>query len=189
MFNKWKIAFFALLFFILLIVAIPFYFFFSNSQSFDESQLNNELRGTDKLFSIHMDKRELEYLMNKEIRSKKDNLDLYVQLNNDIQITGKIHVFDRAIPFQLFFVPKSLENGDLTLKEKGMSVSGLSLPGEQILGLLAETPGIPDWVTIYPKNRLIHLATTKIDLQKKYKIKVNQFNLPENRLIFDVYQK
>ncbi|MQR97519.1 DUF2140 family protein [Fictibacillus phosphorivorans] len=190
--NKWRTAFFTLLLLFLIIpIAIAVMLFSDPSGGrLDRSSLDTDIRDNQKLLSIHTEKEQVEDLLNKELRKKAPDVNVYVNLRNDEAVlNGSFIAFDQEIPYQVTFEPEVLDNGDLLLKEKDMQVGRFPLPGDEVFTLIKKTVQFPEWVDVYPKDESILMRVTEMPTKKGYAVKAEEFDLKKNSIKLGVYTK
>ncbi len=190
--NKWKTAFFTLLLLFLIIpIAIAVMLFKDPAGGrLDRSSLDTDIRDNQKLLSIHTEKEQVENLLNKELRKKAPDVNVYVNLRNDEAVlNGSFIAFDQELPYQVTFEPEVLENGDLLLKEKDMQVGRFPLPGDEVFTLIQKTVQFPEWVDVYPKDESILMRVTEMPTKPGYAVKAEEFDLKKNSIKLGVYTK
>jgi uncharacterized protein YpmS len=190
--NKWKTAFFTLLLLFLIIpIAIAVVLFKDPAGGqLDRSSLDNNIGDNQKLLSIHTEKEQVEDLLNKELRKRAPDVNVYVNLRNDEAVlNGSFIAFDQELPYQVTFEPEVLENGDLLLKEKDMQVGRFPLPGDEVFTLIQKTVAFPEWVDVYPKDESILMRVTEMPTKPGYAIKAEEFDLKKNSIKLGVYTK
>ncbi len=188
--NKWKTAFFTLLLLFLIIpIAIAVVLFKDPAGGqLDRSSLDNNIGDNQKLLSIHTEKEQVEDLLNKELRKRAPDVNVYVNLRNDEAVlNGSFIAFDQELPYQVTFEPQVLENGDLLLKEKDMQVGRFPLPGDEVFTLIQKTVAFPEWVDVYPKDESILMRVTEMPTKPGYAIKAEEFDLKKNSIKLGVY--
>ncbi|MBH0162601.1 YpmS family protein [Fictibacillus sp. 26RED30] len=188
--NKWKTAFFTLLLLFLIIpIAIAVVLFKDPAGGqLDRSSLDNNIGDNQKLLSIHTEKEQVEDLLNKELRKRAPDVNVYVNLRNDEAVlNGSFIAFDQELPYQVTFEPEVLENGDLLLKEKDMQVGRFPLPGDEVFTLIQKTVAFPEWVDVYPKDESILMRVTEMPTKPGYAIKAEEFDLKKNSIKLGVY--
>lgn len=188
--NKWKTAFFTLLLLFLIIpIAIAVVLFKDPAGGqLDRSSLDNNIGDNQKLLSIHTEKEQVEDLLNKELRKRAPDVNVYVNLRNDEAVlNGSFIAFDQELPYQVTFEPQVLENGDLLLKEKDMQVGRFPLPGDEVFTLIQKTVAFPEWVNVYPKDESILMRVTEMPTKPGYAIKAEEFDLKKNSIKLGVY--
>ncbi|GGB65926.1 YpmS family protein [Fictibacillus barbaricus] len=189
--NKWKAAFFTLLLFILLIPAAVLFLLFKDpgGGSLDRSMLDSDIRDNQKLLSIHTEKEQVEDLLNKELRKKAPDVNVYVNLRDEAVLNGSFVAFNQELPYQITFEPEVMDNGDLLLKEKDMQVGRFPLPGDEVFTLIKNTIDFPEWVDVYPADESILMRVTQMPTKPGYAVKAEEFDLKKDSIKLGVYTK
>lgn len=189
--NKWKAAFFTLLLFILLIPAAVLFLLFKDpgGGSLDRSMLDSDIRDNQKLLSIHTEKEQVEDLLNKELRKKAPDVNVYVNLRDEAVLNGSFVAFNQELPYQITFEPEVMDNGDLLLKEKDMQVGRFPLPGDEVFTLIKNTIDFPEWVDVYPADESILMRVTEMPTKPGYAVKAEEFDLKKDSIKLGVYTK
>lgn len=189
--NKWKAAFFTLLLFILLIPAAVLFLLFKDpgGGSLDRSMLDSDIRDNQKLLSIHTEKEQVEDLLNKELRKKAPDVNVYVNLRDEAVLNGSFVAFNQELPYQITFEPEVMDNGDLLLKEKDMQVGRFPLPGDEVFTLIKNTIDFPEWVDVYPADESILMRVTQMPTKPGYAVKAEEFDLKKDSIKLGIYTK
>jgi uncharacterized protein YpmS len=185
--NKWKFGFFSLLLLIFAtIIAIAFLFVKPKEDLVVPE--NIPMGKENAKFEVKTSKKDLnkliEYYKEKEFKSK---MDYKVFMDKDVVLKGGIPVFTQELPFEMHFEPRSLENGDLILKQKSISLGAVSLPVSYIMKFIRDAYDLPNWITIQPDQELIYVSVTSIQLKSNLKVRVNRFNLPKDDINFTLF--
>ncbi|AKP47485.1 MULTISPECIES: YpmS family protein [Bacillus] len=182
--NKWKRAFFLLLGLVLFIIIVFIGLIF---WPVDQGEIPKE-KNVGKTIPFHLEtnKEDLNKVINSYIAKEKGDtpIDYYVNLKDDVELTGKLDLFSTSVHFNMTFEPKALKNGDIVLKQKGMSLGELHLPPSYVLKIAQESYHFPDWVRIFPNQKMIYVSTKRMNLKNNVSIRVNEFNLPKDRISF-----
>ncbi|MED0659698.1 MULTISPECIES: YpmS family protein [Bacillus] len=182
--NKWKRAFFLLLGLVLFIIIVFIGLIF---WPVDQGEIPKEKNvGKTIPFHVETNKEDLNKVINSYIAKEKGDtpIDYYVNLKDDVELTGKLDLFSTSVHFNMTFEPKALKNGDIVLKQKGMSLGELHLPPSYVLKIAQESYHFPDWVRIFPNQKMIYVSTKRMNLKNNVSIRVNEFNLPKDRISF-----
>ncbi|PKR85832.1 YpmS family protein [Heyndrickxia camelliae] len=186
--NRWKIAFFTLLIIIVLFIFVIGFFAFlpTGKETLPNTTINN-----DKFVQFHIktNKADLNKLINHYI--EKEGLDgpikYNVYLKNDVELTGSLPVFSENVLLKMTFQPKALNNGDLILKQKTISIGHLNLPVTYVLKFIKNSYKLPDWVSINPDEKTVYVGLQKMDIGKSdIRARLDKFNLRENDISFSL---
>ncbi|WP_175991291.1 YpmS family protein [Bacillus sp. Marseille-Q1617] len=183
--NKWKVAFFALLgallagfIIILLMVFAP-----AKDDELPENKANNN---KEVGFDVRSNKDDLNLIIEHYIEEEglKGPVEYDVKLRDDVELHGSVPVFTSDIDFELKFEPKALENGDILLKQKSISVGTLNLPVSYVLKVIRDSYNFPEWVKIQPNDELIYVSLQDMKLKSDIKVRAKEFDLEEDNIMF-----
>ncbi|MBM7570543.1 YpmS family protein [Aquibacillus albus] len=186
--NKWKVLTYGLFSFILacvLIILLLIMWPVPHTQV-PEKEFIEEEDGAE--FTIRSSKENLNELVNAYVDKLLDNKgDKYtVDFGDDVHLMGSIEAFDTEIPISIRLEPVVLENGDLILNQKEISLGLLHLPNKRVLQYLQRNIPTPEWVVINPKEENIYVAITQMDIKSNFKIKAQQFDLKNDNISFRI---
>lgn len=183
--SKWKKLFFLLLaihalFLILLLV-------FISLPAEDEEYIADDVNEENYVpFNIQANKQDLTKVINHYL--KKEGLtgaiDYKVLLNDEVDLYGSIPFFSQDLQMKLSFEPEALENGDVVLQQKSISLGQLNLPVSYVLKLVRDRYKLPEGVTIQPKEERIYVSLQKMKLKSDVKVKVDEFDLKNDDIRF-----
>ncbi len=138
--------------------------------------------------SVEADKSAVNGLIQRYLDGKGElgpvNYSVYV--NNDVELMGTFEVFEEEIEFKMDFSASVLDNGDLWLEEKSLQVGGLEIPSAYVLKFVQKNYSLPEWVSIYPNDQIIYLSISKMKLNDGTRLRMKEFNLPENKIKVDL---
>ncbi|WP_044336507.1 YpmS family protein [Rossellomorea aquimaris] len=183
--NKWKVGFFVLLGVVLIGSAIIVSMIFMPIKD-DTLPKNNENPNQEVGFNVNTNKKDLNLIIEHYIEEEgiKGPVDYNVQLKDDVELKGSVPVFTSNIDFKLDFEPKALENGDILLKQKSISVGSLDLPVPYVMKVMRDSYNFPDWVKIQPNDELIYVSLQEMELKSDIKVRANEFNLKDDNISF-----
>ncbi|BCB04431.1 YpmS family protein [Bacillus sp. KH172YL63] len=183
--NKWKVGFFLLLGLILAGIIIITAMVFMPIED-DALPKNSKDSNQEVGFNVDTNKRDLNLIIQHYIEEEglEGPVDYDVQLKDDVELMGSVPVFTTNLDFKLDFEPKALENGDILLKQKSISVGSLNLPVTYVLKVLRDSYHFPDWVKIQPNDELIYVSLQEMKLKSDIKVRAKEFDLEEDRIKF-----
>lgn len=185
--NKWKIGFLLLLGINLLfaIVMLSLVMFPSNGPQ--TSKLNVPM-GEHVSFHVKSNKNDLNKLINHYLKEEAADspIDYQIILGKEVELYGTLPFFSEELNMKLTFEPKALENGDLVLKQKSMTIGSLHLPISYVLNFISENYKIPKGVDIRPKDKLIYVNMKQLKLKSDIKIKADKFDLKKDDIRFTI---
>lgn len=183
--KKWKKLFFLLLG--LNVVIILLFFIMINLPSGDVPNFSEDIEdGQYAPLSIQTNKANLNQIINHYLDKEglSSTFDYHIMLDDAVELSGSIPVFSQNVQLNLTFEPKALENGDLILQQKSISVGQLQLPVPFVLKLIHDHYKLPKWVYIQPNEENIYVSLQSMKLKSDVKVKVDKFNLQEDDIRF-----
>jgi uncharacterized protein YpmS len=184
--NKWKIGFFILLG---LIAASILLFWILISMPAEESKIEpdrNNATMDDVAFHVSTNKRDLNRVINHylEEEMKNSQFEYQVLLTDEVELYGTIPIFSQELELKLTFEPQALENGDLILKQRSISVGRLNLPVSTVLKFVRDSYHLPEAVEIQPKEERVYVSMQRLKLKSDIKVRVNEFDLKKDNIKF-----
>ena len=107
-----------------------------------------------------------------------------VLLTDEVVLYGEIPIFNEKVEMKLTFEPVVLENGDLELQQKTISIGKLTLPVTLVLKFIQSSYSVPDWVTIQPNEKKVYMKLQNMKLKSELKVSVQEFDLKNNDIEF-----
>lgn len=184
--NKWKIGFFILLG---LIAASILVFWLLISLPVQETEIEpgkNNADVDDVAFHVSTNKRDLNRVINHYLEEevKNSQFDYQVLLKDEVELYGTLPIFSQELELKLTFEPQALENGDLILKQRSISVGRLHLPVSTVLKFVQDSYDMPDAVNIQPKEERVYVSMQRLKLKSDIKVRVNEFDLKKDNIKF-----
>ena len=185
--NKWKIGFLVLLGINLLFAIIILSLVMVPSEGPQTSKLK---RPIDEHVSFHVksNKNDLNKLINHYLNEEvaDSSIDYRVLLGDEVELYGTLPFFSEELNMKLTFKPSALENGDLVLKQKSMTIGNLHLPISYVLSFISENYKIPTGVDIRPKAKQIYVHMQQLKLKSDIKLKADKFDLKKDDIAFTI---
>ncbi|MEI5908658.1 YpmS family protein [Bacillus spongiae] len=183
--NRWKVAFFTLLSIMLMGVSVMSYILFKPIEASSPEKKEIHSSQTNPL-ELTANKENLTEVIQQYINEQQQNgsVEYFVDLTDHIELFGKMAFFPSSIDFQMTFEPKVLENGDITLIQKTMSLGGMNLPVSTVLNVISRTYDMPEWIHIKPNDESIYLALTEMNLQSGLNVQAKTFDLENDDISF-----
>ncbi|RDU36437.1 DUF2140 domain-containing protein [Neobacillus piezotolerans] len=183
--NKWKTAFFVLLG--LVLAGIVTIFILATVPPDGKEQEQTKVQDGEMVgFLIRTNRDDVNKLINhylqKEVADSPVNYQ--VQVNDEVELYGTVPFFSRELNMKLTFVPEALENGDLLLKQKSISVGQLRLPVPYVLEFIRKSYKLPRGVEIRSNERQILVHMQQLKLKSDAKIQANTFDLEKDDISF-----
>ncbi|MBT2685831.1 YpmS family protein [Bacillus sp. ISL-37] len=184
--NKWKIGFFILLG---LMAAAILFIWILIASPVEETKLEPGTNGSnqdDVAFNVSTNKRDLNRVINHylEEEAKNSQMDYQVLLTNEVELYGTLPLFSQELELKLTFEPQALENGDLILNQRSISVGKLNLPVSTVLKFVRDSYDMPDAVEIQPKEERVYVSMQRLKLKSDIKVRVNEFDLKKDNIKF-----
>ncbi|MDF2854518.1 MAG: hypothetical protein K0Q87_369 [Neobacillus sp.] len=182
--NKWKSGFLLLLGVNLLIIISLFIMLI---MPVNQKEIKHtELKGDHVAFEVKSNKEDLNKLINqymeKEIADSPINYQ--VQLRDEVELHGTLPFFSQQLNLKLTFEPEALDNGDLVLKQKSISIGSMDLPVSYVLNFIRDNYKLPKGVDIRPNDKLVYVNMQQLKIKSDVKIQANEFDLKKNNISF-----
>ncbi|EAD2051949.1 DUF2140 family protein [Listeria monocytogenes] len=116
--------------------------------------------------------------------SKEQDIGYKVFVANNVNFTAEAEIFGEPVELRLKFSPEVVDNGNVELTLKDMSVGALPLPVSYVMNYVSKNYKFPDWVTIMPKKEKIYLSLDKLKLQGDTKVRADTLNLKKDDISF-----
>lgn len=188
--NKFpfKLAFLTLLAINIIVLIIAFVFVMRFTGPIDEDHLSQSAPvDSEAAFTIETSKSKLNGLIAREIEKQDAGVPYVVELGDElIEFRSEFSILGQRVPLEMHFEPQVRENGDVLLLADHISVGILQLPQDRAMQLIKEYVDLPEWVDIYPADRLAHIKVTEIDVDPKIDFRAKAINLPEDEITFEM---
>lgn len=137
-------------------------------------------------FIVRSTKHHVNNLVNAYLDKLLANTDhqFYINIDEEVQLFGEIPIFSSTVPLVVNFEPVVQENGDLSLKQKSISVGDLKLPNKKIMQYIEQYLPTPEWVVINPREEEIYVKVTEMDIKSNFHVAVHAFDLETNNIAF-----
>jgi uncharacterized protein YpmS len=183
--NKWKKGFLLLLginILIIILVSSLILIPTNENRKMDQKKINKDTVS----FYIKSNKNDLNQLINHYLKKEAAGspVDYEVRLGNEVELYGELPFFSEKLDMKLAFEPLALENGDLLLKQKSISIGRLHLPVATVLQFIRDNYKLPHGVDIRPNQKLVYVHMSQLKLKSDIKVKVNKFDLKKDQIAF-----
>ncbi|NWQ42170.1 YpmS family protein [Bacillus sp. EB106-08-02-XG196] len=184
--NKWKTGFFLIVGLNLFIVIILLSLIMVPAD--EKGKIQSVPDDSSVSFQVKSNKADLNVLINQYIKKEAADspIDYSVQLQDEVELYGTLKFFSQEVDLKLTFVPEALDNGDLVLKQKSISVGSLPLPVSYVLKFIKDNYKLPKGVDILPNDKMIHVHMQQLKLKSDVKIKANKFDLVKDDIAFTI---
>ncbi|RSL29498.1 DUF2140 family protein [Salibacterium salarium] len=182
--NIWKWLFFILIGAILFFFLILFFLVSTSKEDTDEEQApvsdNDEFQ---EYFSVQLTRTQLNQLLNEQIEA--ENVDINFGENN-ARITSGFQFMGRSIEAEMEFEPQALEDGNIALVQRNVSLGNFSLPGSEVLALMDSQADLPDYVDIQSEQGQILISLDQLEVGDDYHIQADTFQLAQDDIELSV---
>lgn len=187
--NYWQVAFLVLLG----LVVGSFLFFGSRMfQKRDADYLENipEIaRQGEPVLTITSKKQQVNQFIDffLEDFQKGSDVKYSFYLENEALLNGEFSVLGMPVQFYLYFDPYVMENGNIQLKAKSLSIGTLGLPINEIMKYIERSFKLPEWVIVDPDKQVMLLRLDQYRLKNGMYIKAEKINLVDDDIRFNLY--
>lgn len=186
--NNWKKGFFLLLGIDLLIVLflVGLAVYPANN---NQKQIKIVPMGDNVSFYIKSNKEDLNKLINHYLKKEAADtpVDYQVVLADEVELYGTLPFFSEKLNMKLTFEPEALNNGDLVLRQKSISIGSLHLPVAYVLKFISDNYKLPAGVEIKPNEKFVYIAMDQLKLKSDARVKVNKFDLKKDDIAFTLF--
>ncbi|MBP1045797.1 YpmS family protein [Enterococcus sp. BWM-S5] len=186
--NPWKIAFLAL---IGMLVGILLFVGIRVTQvrepNYDSSKAVP--RSGNPVLSIQSNKQQINELISFYLEDfQKDSEVTYdFYLENEAMLAGNFKILGHPIQFNLYFDPYVMDDGNVQLKAKSLSIGTLGLPIKDILEFVQRDYNLPEWVEVMPEEKYILLRLDKFQMMNGMFIRADKINLIDDDIRVSIY--
>jgi len=183
--NKWKVAFLTLVGVLVVCIIFLAILIF---KPVEKSPIIKKKEREEVPFAVTTNREDLTKLINHYLEKEGLNGPIHYEINiaDQVELYGTLPIFNTDIQMKLSFEPIALENGDLLLKQKEISIGQLPLPVSYVMNFIANQYNFPEWVDINPEDEEIYVHLTKMDLKNGMLIEAITFDLEQNIIQFNL---
>ncbi|WP_303219022.1 YpmS family protein [Enterococcus asini] len=186
--NFWKVAFFTLL---VLILGTGAFF---TSRIFAIREPNYKaapevVRTGDPILTISTNKEKVNQVIAYYLEEYLDNSDIqyHFTLENEAMLTGEFEILTFPVTFYLYFDPYVMENGNVQLRAKSLSVGTLNLPVSEVMKMVKRNFKLPEWIEVNSEEQNIMIRLDKFQMANGLFMKANRINLLDDDIQFSLY--
>lgn len=184
--KPWRKRFFMLLIFNIAVVLVLISLIFWPVADSDVKRYPIDLEQASSEFIVRTSKQNLNSLINAYIKQFTAGTEhqYRIELEEDVHLIGELPVFSTTVPLSVHFEPLVVENGDIILQLRSISLGLLELPNQKIMEYLGKYLPMPEWVTVNPKEEEVYIAVTEMDIKSNLKVAIQTIDLEANNLAF-----
>ena len=140
-------------------------------------------------FQVQLTKQQTNELINYYLNEyQKDSKVKYnFVLENQAMLQGTFPFLGHDLNFYLYFEPYVLQNGDVQLKAKSISIGTLSLPISELMKYVKSKFKLPEWVEVNTKEEQIIMHLSKFQLKGGMYIGAEKIDLVGDEIRFNVF--
>ena len=187
--NKWKVAFS-----LLLAVVIGTSVFFVSRITEDRELIQHEIpelvdREGKPVLNIRSNKEQINSLIDFYLDEYLEDGDVQYQfvLENEALLTGEIKILGFPVTFYLYLDPYVMDNGNVQLKAKSLSLGTLGVPISEVMKMIKKNQELPQWIEINPEEENVILRLDQFRMQNGLFIKADKINLVEDEIQVSLY--
>ncbi|MEG0255695.1 MAG: YpmS family protein [Vagococcus sp.] len=186
--NPWKTAFILLVAVVLGLVLVVGYRISTPRMTYSKSVPKVETKAQ-PVFDINMKKKQVNDVLNYFMEEMMDEsgVDYSFNLENQALVDGTFSLLGHETHFYLYFEPYVLNDGNIQLKAKSLSVGSLNVPIPAMINYISSTTDLPNWVEIDADKQLINLHLDKFTMDNGMSIKAKKINLIDDEIAFSMY--
>ncbi|MCM3671819.1 YpmS family protein [Mesobacillus maritimus] len=187
--NKWKISFFVLLGIVIFFLVSILIMVMRPVQSPEDSVERQPLTESGEKqvsFLVRTNKADLTRVINHYLVSEgfTGPIDYKVIVKDEVELYGTFPVFGQELEMMLTFEPQALENGDLVLNQKSISLGSLNLPVSNVMKIIQSNYSLPDWVRFQPNEKKVYVSLQEMELKSDIKVRATSFDLKRDDISF-----
>lgn len=187
--NRWKIAFLVLVG--IIIASLAFIFVRITQVREPNYKPVPELvakEGT-PVIAIQSNKKQVNALIDFFLSDFQKDSDITYKfyLENEAMLNGTFEVLGYPIEFNLYFDPFVMNDGNVQLKAKSLSIGTLGLPIKEILKFVQRDYKLPSWVEVNPDDSTILLRLDQFRMQNGLFIRAEKINLVDDDIRMNIY--
>lgn len=119
--------------------------------------------------------------------SEKSGLDYTFTLENQALLNGQFKVLGMPVNFYLYFDPYVMENGNVQLKAKSLSIGTLGVPIKEVMKLVKRSYKLPSWIEIKPSDGTVLIRLDQFRMQNGLFIKAEKIDLVDDKIKASLY--
>ncbi|EOT47506.1 MULTISPECIES: YpmS family protein [Enterococcus] len=118
---------------------------------------------------------------------EKSDLDYEFVLADQAMLKGEFKLLGVPINFYLYFDPYVMEDGNVQLKAKSLSIGTLGVPISEVMKLIKRSYELPKWIEIDAKEKTVMIRLDQFRMQNGLFIKAEKINLVDDVIQASLY--
>lgn len=118
---------------------------------------------------------------------EKSDLDYEFVLADQAMLKGEFKLLGVPINFYLYFDPYVMEDGNVQLKAKSLSIGTLGVPISEVMKLIKRSYELPQWIEIDAKEKTVMIRLDQFRMQNGLFIKAEKINLVDDVIQASLY--
>lgn len=186
--NPWRLAFITLVAVLVGFISVTAFRISTPRMTYDAKLPVIETREK-PILDINMKKDQVNNVINffLEDAMKESGVDYSFVLENQALVDGTFNLLGHETHFYLYFEPYVLNDGNVQLKAKSLSVGALNVPIPAMINYIASTTDLPNWIELDPDQQLINLHLNKFKLDNGMTVRAKKINLIDDEITFSLY--
>ena len=182
--NRWKLAFFVLIAILLGSILFIFTRITGERETLPQDTSSYVERQGEPVLTIRSNKQQINDLIafSLDEYQKKSDVKYDFVLENEALLTGEFKILGFPVTFYLYFDPYVMDNGNVQLKAKSLSVGTLGVPIKQVMKIIQKNQALPEWVEIDPQDEMVMIRLDQFQMQNGLFIKADKINLVEDEI-------
>lgn len=127
----------------------------------------------------------IEHYLSTYLENDKVKYDFY--LENQALLKGTFEILGHPLNFYLYFEPYVLEDGNIQLQAKSVSIGTLGIPIKEVLRYIKNGFSFPKWIEINLDKEMMVIHLDEFDLIKGLKIRAEKINLIDDDIRLNLY--
>lgn len=187
--NGWMVAFIVLVGLVIGTSAVIVSRVLAPRELLTESSAKLVKRDGQPVVSITSTKQQVNELMDFYLQDykKQAGMDYTFRLENQALLTGEFKILGVPLTFYLYFDPYVMENGNVQLKAKSLSVGSLGVPIKEVMKMVKRSYKLPKWVEINPNDATILVRLDQFQMQNGLFIKAEKIDLVDDAIKASLY--
>ncbi len=187
--NKWRVAFFAL---IAIVLGSGIFLFTRITEK--RELITSDIpalveRDGQPVLNIRSNKEQINALIGFYLKEYQKDSGVQYQfiLENEALVTGEFKVLSFPITFYLYFDPYVMDNGNVQLRAKSLSIGTLGVPIKEVMKMIQRNYEVPEWIEIDPQEETVMIRLDQFRMQNGLFLKADKINLIDDEIQVSLY--